>query len=161
MPDVRGRIAHPGVRFPPPTLFVAGFFVGWLMHRAWPVSLFPGGRSATTAAAGWILIALGLGLTAWGLLTFLRHHTAIMPHRPASRIVQSGPYRYSRNPMYVGMAAAYLGGVLLTNMFWPLLLLPLSILGLTMLVIRREERYLGDAFGAEYAEYRKRTRRWL
>lgn len=161
MPDAPDRIAHPGVRFPPPTLFVAGFGIGWLAHRAWPVPLVPGGRSAAANGAGWLLVALGLAFTAWGLLTFLRHHTAIMPHRPASRIVQSGPYRYSRNPMYVGMATAYVGGVLVTNMLWPLLLLPLSLLGLTMLVIRREERYLADAFGEEYAAYRTRTRRWL
>ena len=59
------------------------------------------------------------------------------------------------------MTTAYLGGVLVTNMFWPLLLLPVSLAALTILVIRREERYLADAFGAEYAAYRKRTRRWL
>ena len=108
-----------------------------------------------------MLVVAGLSFVAWGLATFFQHRTAIMPHQPASRLVDSGPYRLSRNPMYVGMTTAYLGGVLVTNMFWPLLLLPLSLFGLTMLVIRREERYLADAFGEEYSAYRKRTRRWL
>lgn len=155
------RIPHPGVRFPPPTLFVAGFLIGWLIHREWPVPLMPGGRSAETSLAGWVVLALGLAWIAWGLITFFRHRTAIIPHRPASRLVNAGPYRFGRNPMYLGMTVAYLGGVLATNMFWPLLLLPLVLLGLTMAVIRREERYLADAFGPEYDAYRKQTRRWL
>ena len=142
-------------------MFVLGFLAGWLLHRRWPVALVSSGRGPATVGAGWVLVALGLGFTAWGLLTFFRHRTAIMPHHPASRLVDSGPYRFSRNPMYVGMTTAYLGGVLVTNMFWPLLFLPLSLFALVMLVIRKEERYLADAFGAEYAAYRKRTRRWL
>ena len=155
------RVAHPGVRFPPPTVFVVGFLAGWLLHREWPVPLVSAGRGPVAVGSGWALVALGLGFTAWGLVTFFRHRTAIMPHHPASRLVDTGPYRYSRNPMYVGMTTAYLGGVLVTNMFWPLLFLPLSLAALTILVIKREERYLQDAFAAEYAAYRKRTRRWL
>ena len=155
------RMRHPGVRFPPPTLFVAGFLIGWLIHRAWPVPLVPSGRSPEMSLAGWILVTLGVAWMGWGLATFVRHRTAIFPHRPASTLVETGPYRFSRNPMYLGMTAAYLGGLLVTNMFWPLLLLPLVLLGLTMAVIQREERYLAEAFGPEYDEYRKRTRRWL
>ena len=163
MPDAPAarRLPHPGVRFPPPTVFVVAFFAGWLLHREWPIPLVPGGRRPIGVGAGWALVAIGLGFTAWGLVTFFRHRTAIMPHQPASRLVDGGPYRYSRNPMYVGMTTAYLGGVLVTNMLWPLLLLPLSLAALTIFVIRREERYLGDAFGDEYAAYRSRTRRWL
>ena len=156
-----GRLKHPGVRFPPPTLFVAGFLAGWLVHREWPVPVAPDGRAPVLVGAGWVVAALGIAIMGWGLLTFVRHRTAIIPHRPATRLVDTGPYRYSRNPMYVGMTTAYLGGVLVTNMFWPLLLLPLVLLGLTRAVIRREERYLADAFGAEYDAYRARTRRWL
>lgn len=163
MPDApaAGRVRHPGVRFPPPTVFVLGFLAGWLLHREWPLALIPAGRQPANVGAGWVLVALGLGFIAWGLATFFRHRTAIMPHRPASRLVDGGPYRYSRNPMYVGMTAIYLGLVLVTNMLWPLLLLPLSLFALVMLVIRKEERYLADAFGSEYAAYRERTRRWL
>ena len=163
MPDgtAPARLPHPGVRFPPPTVFVTGFLIGWLLHRQWPVPLIARGRSPLTVTAGWVLVAVGLGVVAWGLITFFRHRTAIMPHHPASRLVDSGPYRYTRNPMYVGMTIAYLGGLLVTNMFWPLLFLPLALLALTVLVIRKEERYLADAFGAEYAAYRQRTRRWL
>ena len=163
MPDAATpeRVANPGVRFPPPTLLVAGFVIGWLLHRKWPVPLVPSGRGPATVGGGWVLVLIGLAVVAWGLITLFRHQTAIMPHNPASRLVASGPYRYTRNPMYVGMTTAYLGGVLVTNMFWPLLFLPLSLFALTMLVIRREERYLANAFGAEYAAYRGRVRRWL
>jgi protein-S-isoprenylcysteine O-methyltransferase Ste14 len=63
--------------------------------------------------------------------------------------------------MYVGLTAAYIGLAMLANTLWPPVLLPLVIAALYLLVVRREERYLGSAFGAEYAEYRRRIRRWL
>ena len=153
----------PGVRFPPPTLFVAGWLLGWLLearvHRLhlvgadgphWP--LLMGGTS---------LVALGLLVIAAGLLTFFRARTAIMPHHAASRLVTHGPYRFTRNPMYVGMTLLHTGLALRADMGWPLLLLPLVLLTLVRLVIRREERYLASAFGAEYEDYRRRVRRWL
>jgi protein-S-isoprenylcysteine O-methyltransferase Ste14 len=76
-------------------------------------------------------------------------------------IVATGPYRFSRNPMYVAMSAVYVGLSLLMGVVWPLVLLPIVLLSLSALVIRREERYLGDAFGEEYGAYRARVRRWL
>ena len=151
----------PDVRFPPPFLFVAGFGVGLLLHRLWPLPLLTGGRSPALVAVGWILVALGLGFGASGFLTFLRMRTAIIPNQPASRLVVRGPYRFSRNPMYVGFAAVYLGGILLCNTWWPLFLLPVVLGSLVALVIRREEKYLLAEFGSEYAEYCRRVRRWL
>ena len=151
----------PDVRFPPPFLYVAGFGLGLLLHRAWPFPLLAGGRTPAMVVAGWILVALGFGFAASGFLTFLRVRTAIIPHRDASRLVIRGPYLVSRNPMYVGLATMYLGGALLCNTGWPLILLPLVLYLMTALVIRREERYLLAEFGSEYAEYCRRVRRWL
>ena len=96
------RRASPGVRFPPPTLFVVGFLVALALER-WLLSLrFSAGTSPALPLTAWVLIALGMGLIAWAMLTFRRARTAIMPFNPASTIVTSGPYRFSRNPMYVG-----------------------------------------------------------
>lgn len=110
---------------------------------------------------GWMLVALGALLAAWGALTFLRHKTAILPHHPASAIVAAGPYRFTRNPMYLGFTMAYLGGSLTINTWWAMMLLPVVMLLLDRLVIQREERYLTAAFGEEYTAYQRRVGRWL
>lgn len=155
------RPASPGVWFPPPTLFVAGFLLALALDR-WVFSIRLGGVSRPTlVVAGWLLIAAGLSVVLWGMLTFTVARTAILPSRPARTIVATGPFRYSRNPMYMGLSSIYIGLSLLMGMAWPILLLPVVLLSLYALVIRREERYLDDAFGEEYAAYRGRVRRWL
>jgi protein-S-isoprenylcysteine O-methyltransferase Ste14 len=154
-------LEHPGVIFPPPLLFALGFGFGWLLHRAAPLALFPGGRSDATIVAGGIVMAIGLVIGAAGLIAFVRHRTAILPMRAAARLVTAGPYQYSRNPMYVGLTVAYVGLVVLTNIAWPLVFLPIVLVALTYLVIRREERYLSGAFDSEYREYTSRVRRWF
>lgn len=151
----------PGVWFPPPSLFVAGFLLALALDR-WVFSIRLGGTSRPTlVVAGWLLIVAGLSVLLWAMLTFTVARTAILPSRPARTIVATGPFRYSRNPMYVGLSSIYIGLSLLMGMAWPILLLPLVLLSLYALVIRREERYLDDAFGEEYAAYRGRVRRWL
>jgi protein-S-isoprenylcysteine O-methyltransferase Ste14 len=141
-------------------LFALGFAAGWMIERARPLALVPG-APRWTEPAGLAIVALGLGLMAWALLTFRRARTAVYPNRPAARLVAAGPYRWSRNPMYVGLTAAYLGLALLADTAWPVLLLPVVLVALTLGVIRREERYLAAAFGPAYADYRRRVRRWL
>jgi protein-S-isoprenylcysteine O-methyltransferase Ste14 len=152
------------VRFPPPTLFAAGFVVGWLLDRR--VMRLPLLRMGEPVAAQLQFVALGLcvfGLAfgGWALLTFFRARTAIIPDRPASRVVTTGPYRLSRNPMYLGLTVLYLGLSGLSDSWWPLVFLPMVLTALWFLVIRREERYLAAAFREEYADYRRRVRRWL
>ncbi|MFN2400397.1 MAG: isoprenylcysteine carboxylmethyltransferase family protein [Gemmatimonadaceae bacterium] len=151
----------PGVRFPPPLIFVAGFLAGWLVERALPLGFPAGGRSPATSAAGWLLIGTGLAVGGWAFATFRRHHTAVFPNRPATSLVTEGPYRFSRNPMYVGLTLVYVGLSLLSGIFWPLIFLPLVLLLLWVAVIRREERYLTEAFGSEYPAYQAGVRRWL
>ncbi len=154
---------NPGVRFPPPLLLAAALLIGWILEtRARSVPLSPNaGTARALEVAGMFALAAGLGIAFWGLWTFFRARTAIMPHHAASRLVTSGPYRFTRNPMYVGLTTAYIGLSLMTNSIWPLVLLPLALLALYALVIRREERYLRAAFGDHYAAYQQRVRRWL
>ena len=155
------KVPHPGVHFPPPLLFVGAFLTGWLLHRRWPVVMLPAEWSTAREIAGVLLVALGLTLVVWALATFHRHRTAIYPNRPASRIVRDGPYRRTRNPMYVSMTLIYLGVGLLVNSALPLLFLPLALFLLLRLVIAREERYLRSAFGEEYTAYCRQVGRWL
>ena len=155
------RSQSPGVPFPPPFLFALGFVAGLLLQQAWPVPLIPGGRPFWVLALAWTLFLLGTGLVGWGLSLFWRVRTAVMPNRPASSLVLEGPYRFSRNPMYTGVTAMYLGLALWSNTLWTLLLLPLVLLLLWKAVIQKEERYLSQAFGDQYADYCRRVRRWL
>lgn len=157
----RERAESPGVHFPPPFVFVAGFLLGFALDRwVWPFRFGDGARPVFVPG-GWLLIVVGLGLMLWAMATFRRARTSLLPFRPASAMVTSGPYRFTRNPMYVGFTLLYLGLSLLMGLAWPLVMLPLVLVALTVLVIRREERYLEDAFGGEYGAYRSRVRRWL
>jgi protein-S-isoprenylcysteine O-methyltransferase Ste14 len=153
--------AGPDVRYPPPLLFVLGIVGGWLLYQVFPLPLV--GLMARSAAefVGWLLVALGTGLSVWGLATFRGAGTPIRPNKPASTLVTHGPFRLSRNPMYLGLCVVYLGVMLLLNSAWIVLFLPLVITILHLTVIRREERYLSATFGVTYDEYRRRVRRWL
>ncbi len=152
---------HPGVRFPPPLFFILGFVVSLLVHKFLPLYLIPDSLRGIFSIIGNLCTLTGLAFMIWGLLTFLRFRTAVSPYRPASQVVTTGPYRFSRNPMYVGFTAAYIGGILSINTLWPLLLLPVVLWLLVVLVIRPEERYLRQAFGSVYIDYASRVRRWL
>jgi protein-S-isoprenylcysteine O-methyltransferase Ste14 len=78
-----------------------------------------------------------------------------------STLLTTGAYRISRNPMYTGLAIAYLGGAVLAGSWWPLATLPVALLAVRGVLIGPEERYLADQFGQTYIDYRARVRRWL
>ena len=109
----------------------------------------------------YVLVAAGLGWMAWGIVTFRRAKTGIYPTSAASQIVRHGPYRYGRNPMYLGMTAVYWGVTLWLDTLWALLIFPLVIILLLRFVIAREERYLRDAFASDYDAYTRSVSRWL
>jgi protein-S-isoprenylcysteine O-methyltransferase Ste14 len=149
-----------GVHFPPPFLYVAGFVAGWLLDRAWPLRIAVGASAARLLTASLFLL-VWLGLMVWALATFRRAHTTLVPNRPASALATNGPYRVTRNPMYVSLAALYVGASLLVNSWWPFIFLPLVVLAVQQFVIAREERYLTSAFPVEYPAYCGRVRRWI
>ncbi len=152
---------HPGVRVPPPLIFVAGFLLAWAVQRARPAALLTAPLRGLAVGFGWMVIAGSATFMVWAALTFLRARTAIVPMRPATVLVRTGPFARTRNPMYLGLTLMYLGATALVNSVWPLVLLPVVLLVLRRAVINREERYLQGAFGAEYTEYCRRVRRWL
>jgi protein-S-isoprenylcysteine O-methyltransferase Ste14 len=108
-----------------------------------------------------------LGLGVWVLLTgssfrsFWRKHTSNVPIRPATALVMTGPYRITRNPMYLGLAVLTVALGLWLDTWWPIVLLIPTLIVAQLWVIMREERYLGRRFGAEYYAYLRRVRRWL
>ena len=157
------RMSNPGVKIPPPFVFLLGLGVAWLLEdRVAPIRLVGGSASSRSIELiGTALVIGGLLFVFWGMYTFARARTGIIPIRPATQIVDHGPYRFSRNPMYSGMATAYLGGALIMNSGWALLMLPIVMIAIYFLVIKREERYLLSAFPTEYGDYCNRVRRWF
>ena len=102
------RPPHPQVHFPPPLLYAAGLAAGWLLHARWPLPIVGDaspGRTTVREALGALGVAVWLALFLWALVTFRRAHTTLIPNRPASAFVESGPYRFTRNPMYVSLVA--------------------------------------------------------
>jgi len=144
---------------PPPVLFLAALALGLGVQSLEPRALVR--HAAAGHAAGGLLIALGLGLSGWMVRQFRRSGTPVSPLRPTRRLVVSGPYRFSRNPDYIGQALIYTGIALVLNSLWVLVALVPALLLVRYAVIAREERYLQSLFGAQYAEYCRRVRRWL
>jgi protein-S-isoprenylcysteine O-methyltransferase Ste14 len=151
----------PNVRIPPPLIFVAGWIVAWLLHRARPFALDGSETSAWQTAVGALALVAGLTFMFWGIVTFASLRTPIVPTRPARVLVEQGPYRFTRNPIYLGMTLAYAGLAVLLNLAWPLLVLPGVLVLLVLMVVRREERHLGATFGDAYRDYQRRVRRWI
>ena len=143
---------------PPPLYYAAGLAGGMAINVVLALPL--GGRRAT-AVAGAVVAALGLALAFAGVAAVVRHRTTIVPHHPVTTLLTGGAYRLSRNPMYTGLAIAYLGLALLFGSWWPLALWPLMIVAVRQLVIRPEEQYLTQRFGQTYTDYQSRVRRWL
>jgi protein-S-isoprenylcysteine O-methyltransferase Ste14 len=111
---------------------------------------------------GIVLLVAGVALSVWAALTFRKHRADIRPHSDAhSALVTSGPFRISRNPMYLGALGVAVGAALLAGS-WPMWLVPVVLFVLqSFVIIPFEERSMERAFGAAYGAYRRRVRRWI
>ena len=110
---------------------------------------------------GSIVAFVGVALDLWAILTMRRLHTNILPHRAAGRLVTTGPFRFTRNPIYVGNATLMAGIGFAFGNCWFVLLGVVSALVVDRLAIRREERHLGARFGQDWLDYASRVPRWL
>ena len=102
-----------------------------------------------------------MALAAWFARTMHRADATLRTDKPVSRLVQDGPFRYSRNPGYLSLTMLYAGIAILRNALWAILLGPLVLYVIQREVIEREERYLERTFGEEYLAYKRRVRRWV
>jgi protein-S-isoprenylcysteine O-methyltransferase Ste14 len=151
-----------GVIAPPPLIYATGLALGFLLNWLAPVPLWPSGAAPALrwTVGGGLFIAAGL-LAAWAMLRFSRAGTPIPTWRPTSALVVEGPYRFSRNPIYVALSLAYAAlGIGLGNP-WILGLLAPVLVVVRYGVIAREEAYLERRFGEEYRRFKGRVRRWL
>lgn len=150
-----------GVRVLPPLVYFTGAAAGLLLNRAWPVRLVPPAVEPAASVVGWLLVAIGLLLTSWAVGIFRRAGTTPVPTRPTTALAFGGPYRFTRNPMYLGLALVQTGIALIADTLWPLVFLVPVLFVIRRYVIDREERYLERKFGEEYLGYKRRVRRWL
>jgi protein-S-isoprenylcysteine O-methyltransferase Ste14 len=145
----------------PPILFAGAALIAlglqWLVPLPWP----GGAVAAALAMLGIFLVAAGIALDLGTLLAFIRHKTTVLPHRGATRLITDGPFRYTRNPIYLANALLVAGAGLALGIAW---LLPATLAGAWAtgrLAIAREEAHLALRFGAEWRDYAARTPRWL
>jgi protein-S-isoprenylcysteine O-methyltransferase Ste14 len=148
----------PGVIAPPPLIVAVHLLVGLGLDALWPAPFL---GSVVQWLLAVLLIAPAVILALWCLLLFRRAGTAVEPWHPSTVLVTGGPYRFSRNPIYLAMVVAFAGLACAIDSLWLLALLPVLVLGLDRGVICREEPYLARRFGTAYRDYCDRLRRWL
>ena len=149
----------PGIVFPPPLLYVIFLSLGILASVWYPVYLLSSPLAWTLGA---VMLAAGVGLgPIWGIQTLRAAGTTIRPDKPTAKLVTNGPFRFSRNPLYLALTLMYAGIAIMTNSVWSLIMLFPITLFMSRLVIRREEEYLARTFGEEYERYKMNVRRWI
>ena len=145
---------------PVPWVFVLTYLIGVVLERVHHATISPAAALvSTTAGAG--LFAVGAVIAGWGLVLFRKAKTTTVPGKLSGKLVTWGPYRFTRNPMYVGLVLAYLGEAGLLKQLWPAILLPLTIAYVNWTVIPVEEAKLEEVFPSAYQQYRSRVRRWI
>jgi protein-S-isoprenylcysteine O-methyltransferase Ste14 len=142
----------------PPLVYLVSIAIGMILHFARPTSLLPH-RVSPIVGAPVVLLAIGLFLFA--VRTFRAAGTPVPGNRPTTTIVRTGPYRFSRNPIYLAFSLLQLGIALWVSSLWLVLTLLAAVAVMSLVVIPREERYLEARFPAEYPPYKASVRRWL
>lgn len=148
----------PGIRVIPPLLYLAAFLIGYGLERLWPLTEV---SWPWNAGAGVVLICLSVLMVSPAMVRFRRAATPFDVRKPATALVTDGPYRYSRNPGYLALTLLYLGGALLVESVWVLILLAPTLVVMTHAVIKKEEEHLEAQFGEAYRQYKVKIRRWL
>lgn len=147
-----------GAPLPPPVLVAFVIAAGVALWFIAPLAL-PRGVSAAALAAPFA--AAAVALLAWSARTLRHAHTAVIPYHETTSLVTSGPYRFTRNPIYLAFLVAQAALAFALSNGWLLILLPVSWYLLDVVQVRREEQYLVRKFGEAYYAYARRVRRWI
>ena len=143
---------------PPPVIFAIVLLISYGLQRGRPDESLPEPLR--------LYLALGLAVVAIALAglcvrAFWRQKTSVDPYKPVTALVVTGPFQFSRNPMYIALTLLYLGVAVYFGLVWAILLLPFALGAVHFGVIVREESYLEKKFGQEYLDYKSRVRRWI
>lgn len=151
--DRSNAIVHPPIAWA--IAFAAGFGIDWL----YPLRFVP--ASIPSRWVGAIVFASGLALAIWAIVKIHRAGSRVEIHKPTTTIISDGPYRLTRNPIYIGMFLGQIGLAIGFDSLWILLMLLPFYLVIRYGVVAREEAYLERKFGSAYLSYKSQVRRWL
>src|SRR3989304_5249965 len=149
---------NPGVVTRPPLIYLYSILIGLTLQFVWPLKVLPAPLEATVGGS---LILVAIVLFTLSVREFLAAGTAIQTHRPTTTILRTGPYRFSRNPVYLSFTLLCIGIGVWVNSAWLLGLLIPTLVVISYGVIAWEERNLGQKFGDEYLRYKASVRAWL
>jgi protein-S-isoprenylcysteine O-methyltransferase Ste14 len=152
---------NPGIIAPPPLIYAGPLIVGLILHALFPVRLVRFLPRMVRAILGGSLVGFALTFITIGFRTMRHAHTNVDPRQPTTTLVVEGPFRVTRNPLYLSLTLFYTGITILVNTFWTALLLPVILIVMRKGVIDREERYLERKFGEQYLHYKASVRRWF
>ena len=142
----------------PPLVFFGALGLGTLLNWLMPMHSY---ASEWSQRIGGILGFVGTAFGLWGVWTLRRAGTGVRPDQPVTALVTGGPYRFSRNPLYVALTMIYVGITVAWGAWWPLATLVPALAVVHWRIVRREEQFLEIRFGDEYRAYRARVRRWV
>ncbi len=145
----------------PPIIYLSAVILGLIVDVNMPLPWISGIFETVLQGIGAVLAIGALGLDVIAVQTFREHQTTILPNKGASNLITSGPFAWSRNPIYVGNTLLVLGAGLFFGKLWLIILAPIAALITQKLAIEREERHLAAKFGAAWDDYAKRVRSWL
>jgi len=148
----------PSPRFYPPVLLLMAVVLMVVLHYVLPVARW---LAWPWRALGALPIAVAVLVGFWGAVQFRRHDTTIIPFEQSTALIAEGPYRYSRNPLYISMTLILVGLWILLGSLSPVVVVPLFVWWISSRFIANEERHLEAQFGRTYLEYKAKVRRWL
>ena len=149
---------NPGVLTAPPLIYLAGLLIGLGLEALWPIPVL---SQSVQYTAGLAVMAVSFVFAAWGFRTFAKAKTHLDVYKPTLAIITTGPFRYSRNPLYVSLTMLYVGIAILVDGGWILAMVVPTLVIIHYGVIIREEAYLAAKFPDTYLPYKARVRRWL
>ena len=156
---IKKNLEHPRLVVNPFVIYLGFLALAALLQFVVPLPVFISLKAARIAGAGIMIVSFIFGLPALRLM--FKAGTSPNPGRPTTALVLAGPYRFTRNPMYLGLACIYAGLIVFLRLPWGLLFLPLLVWLITAWVIRPEEQYLQKQFGDEYTRFKEAVRRWI
>jgi protein-S-isoprenylcysteine O-methyltransferase Ste14 len=151
------QVANLGI-MRPPFVYLGAIALGLLLHFAWPVRLV---SRTVSGPLGGTAVLIAVVLFLWAVHTFRTTGTPVPGNRPTTTIVRTGPYRYSRNPIYLSFSLLQLGVAFWVNSLWLLATLLPAVALMSLVVIPREEHYLESRFPSDYLPYKASVHRWL
>jgi len=141
----------------PPVIYLGAIALGVVIHFVWPVTLVPSAVSMPVGVAGTLA---AVALFVYAVRTFKAAGTPVPGNLPTTTVVRTGPYRFSRNPIYLAFSLFQLAIAVWVNSPWLVVTLVAAVAVMSLVVIPREERYLEARF-AEYSSYKACVRRWF